>query len=208
MKHPDFFGVRDLVRLEDLFAARVHLGHKEGTRNDFMVPYIFGNRLGVDIIDLEKTVPMFQDALNFLAHIVFRDGIVLFVSKHKETVPLVESLALETGEFAHCREWRRGNFVNKHGALGAVARLPDVVVLLSTNTTAYEQHPVVVEAAKVAIPTIGIVDTSNDPRLVTFPIPGNDDTRSSVQLYCNLFAKAVKSGKAKKQQHQAELGTD
>ena len=47
-----------------------------------MTPYIFGNRLGTDIIDIEQTVPLLQDALDVMAHVAYRGGIVLFLSRH------------------------------------------------------------------------------------------------------------------------------
>ena len=58
------------------------------------------------------------------------------------------------------------------------------------------------------IPTVGIVDTSCDPRLITYPIPGNDDTPSAIQLYCNLFEKAILSGKAKRKEYLGQIERD
>ena len=139
MEHPDFFGIKETVRIKDLFHARVHLGHKEGTRNIFMTPYIFGNRLGVDIIDLEHTVPLLQDALNFLAHLAFRGGIIMFVSRHLQTLPMVESLAKKCGEYSHCRHWREGMFTNSTVKFGSIIRLPDVLVFLSTHDTVFQE---------------------------------------------------------------------
>lgn len=78
---PDFFNVKRLVKLEEMFAARVHFGHKEGTLNAFMKPYLFGSRLGHLIIDLDQSVHLLQEAVNFAAHIAFRNGIILFVNK-------------------------------------------------------------------------------------------------------------------------------
>ena len=202
LEHPDFFGIKNSVTIKDLFNARVHLGHKIGVRNDFMIPYIFGNRLGVDIIDLEQTLPHLQQALNFLAHVAFLDGIVMFVSRHLQTITMVESMAVRCGEYAHCRTWDEGTFVNSTSFFGTMIRLPDVLVFMSTHDTVFQEHKAVVEAAKLNIPTIGIVDTSSDPRLITYPIPGNDDTFSSVQLYCNLFEKAIQTGKTKRKEYE------
>lgn len=197
LKNHDFFGVRNSFTLEDLFNARVHLGHKQGLRNPHMVPYIFGNRLGVDIIDLEQTVPMLQDALNFLAHIAFRQGVILFLSRHRQMTSLIESTARECGEYAHCRRWRGGTFTNMTVQFGAVTRLPDVCVFVTTHNTIFEQHIAVVEATKMNVPTIGVVDTSCDPRLISYPVPGNDDTPSAIELYCHLFKQSILKGKEK-----------
>lgn len=77
----DYFDVHKLVTLQDLFDNRCYLGHKEGTLNHHMKPYIFGSRLGHLIIDIEQSVGLLQEALNFTAHIAFRNGIILFINK-------------------------------------------------------------------------------------------------------------------------------
>lgn len=202
LDHPDFFGVRDLVTVEDLFRARVHLGHKIGVRNPHMLPFIFGNRLGVDIIDLEQTKPLLGDALNFAAHVAFRAGIIMFMSRHRQTVPIVERTAVECGEYAHCAHWRGGTFTNAPVQYGLVTRMPDLVIFLSTLNNVFETHIAVTEVAKMNIPTIGIVDTSCDPRLITYPVPGNDDSPSAVELYCRLFKEAILRAKTKAKEMQ------
>lgn len=173
-----------------------------------MIPYIFGNRLGMDIIDLEQTLPLLQDALNFLAHIAFRDGLILFVTRHLQTLPMIESLAEKCGEYSHCRNWQEGTFTSSISFFGTVVRLPDVVVFLSTHDNIFKQHPAVKEAAKLNIPTIGVVDTSCDPRLITYPIPGNDDSPSAIELYCKLFEKAIMTGKARQENRQEKEKKD
>lgn len=50
-------------------------------RNEYMAPYIFGCRQGIDIIDLDQTIFLLFDALNFTAHVAYRGGIILFVSQ-------------------------------------------------------------------------------------------------------------------------------
>ena len=85
---------------------------------------------------------------------------------------------------------------------GGVTRLPDVMVLLNTLDTVLEPHGAVQHAAKMLIPTVGVVDSNCDPRLVTYPVPGNDDSASAVQLYCRLFSEAVRRGKAAREQHE------
>ena len=197
LKHHDYFGVRDLVTLKDLFDARVHLGHKEGCRDPYMIPYIFGTRLGVDIIDLKQTLPLLQDALNFTAHIAYREGIILFITRQLATRNLVEKMAVDCGEYSHCRNWKGGTFTNSTIHFGAVTRLPDLCIFLNTHNNVFRPHVATVEAAKMSIPTIGVVDTASDPRIISYPVPGNDDTRSAVELYCKLFTRAVLAGKEK-----------
>merc|ERR1711860_73702 len=149
LEHEDFFGVKNLFNLRDLYNARVHWGHKEGLRNEHMKPYLFGTRLGVDIIDLEQTVPLLQDALSIAAHIAYREGIILFFNRLRQTSPMVEKLAAEVGEYSHCRYWKGGSFTNSTIQYGALSRLPDLCIFLNCQNSVFEQHLAVVESAKL-----------------------------------------------------------
>lgn len=132
LKFPDYFGVRKLFRIKDLFDARIHYGHTNGTLDPNMKPYIFGSRLGHLIFDLDKTAEMLQDALNFTAHIAYRGGIILFVSHCPQHTLTVENAAKQAGEYAHAREWDFHIFTNSEKVYNGVTRLPDLVILLST----------------------------------------------------------------------------
>jgi len=58
----------------------------------------------------------------------------------------------------------------------------------------------IIDAAKVGIPTIGVVDSDCNPNIITYPIPGNDDTLESIQLYLHLFKQAILLGKKAQKQ--------
>ena len=163
-----------------------------------MKPYIFGNRLGVDIIDLDQTTELLHEALNFTAHIAYLQGVILFFTRQQRTLLLVEQTAKDCGEYAHCRYWKGGTFTNATVQYGALTRLPDLCIFIGTNNTIFEQNPAIIETAKMNIPAVGIVDTSCDPRLITYPVPGNDDSVCAIELYCRLFKEAVLLGKAKR----------
>lgn len=197
LEHPDYFGVHRLFTVEDLFNAKVHLGHKEGTLHNNMKGYLFGSRLGYCIIDLDKTAEYLRLALNVTAHVAYRGGVILFFNRSAQNGHIVERTAMECGEFSHTRFWRGGVFTNANVQFGAVTRLPDLCIFLNTLTNILEMHTAVKDCAKMAIPTIGIVDTNCNPNLITYPVPGNDDTPSSIELYCKLFKSAVLLGKAK-----------
>lgn len=114
----DHFKLDSLVAVEDMFRARVHFGHKVtislltlqiGTLHPNMKWAVFGERLGVCIIDLEvvrefllrySRLLYFNTirALNFTAHVAARGGMILFVSSHRETMLNVERIAEECGE--------------------------------------------------------------------------------------------------------------
>ncbi|XP_064546465.1 small ribosomal subunit protein uS2m [Drosophila montana] len=200
LKHPDYFQVHNLFTVRDLFNARVHYGHKEGSLDDRMRPYLYGSRLGHLIFDLDKTAAHLRDALNVVAHIAFRDGIILFFNRNALNAHLVEQKAMEAGEFSHTRFWRGGIFTNANVQFHAVTRLPDLCIFLNTQNNVLAQHTAVRDAAKMAIPTVGIVDTNCNPNLITYPVPGNDDSPAAVELYCNLFKEAIWRGKRKRRE--------
>ncbi|XP_018798418.1 PREDICTED: 28S ribosomal protein S2, mitochondrial [Bactrocera latifrons] len=200
LKHPDYFQVYNLFTVRDLFNARVHYGHKEGSLDDRMRPYIYGSRLGHLIFDLDITAAHLRDALNIAAHIAFRDGIILFFNRNALNAHLVEKKAIEAGEFSHTRFWRGGIFTNANVQFGAVTRLPDLCIFLNTQNNILTQHVAVRDSAKMAIPTIGIVDSNCNPNLITYPVPGNDDSPAAIELYCNLFKAAILRGKEKRKE--------
>ncbi|XP_075435025.1 small ribosomal subunit protein uS2m [Ascaphus truei] len=200
LKHPDFFNVKELFSLKDLFDARVHLGHKRGCRHRLMESYIFGCRLEQDVIDLDQTMDHLHLALNITAHIAYRRGVILFVSRNRQFTPLVENTAKDCGEYAHARCWQGGLLTNAHVQYGVGVRLPDLIVFIGTLNNVFEQHIAIRDAAKMNIPTAGIVDTNCNPSLITYPIPGNDDTPSSVELYCRLFKMTITRAKDKRKQ--------
>merc|ERR1719483_1201580 len=103
MKSRDFFQVHKLFTIEDLFRARVHLGHTTTATSAEMKPFIYGNRFNTAVIDLDETALLLRQALNFLAHIAYQQGIVLFAVRQPQLVHLVERTAIECGEYAHCR---------------------------------------------------------------------------------------------------------
>ena len=84
LQHNDYFSVRSCFTLKELFDARVHLGHKEGTMNPHMRRYVLGSRLKSLIIDLDQTKELLGDALNFTAHVAARRGIILIVNRSRQ----------------------------------------------------------------------------------------------------------------------------
>lgn len=205
LRHSDFFKVKELFSLKSLFDARVHLGHKAGCRHRFMEPYIFGSRLEQDIIDLEQTALHLQLALNFTAHVAYRKGIILFVSRNRQFSYLIENMARDCGEYAHTRYFKGGLLTNAPLLFGPTVCLPHLIVFLHTLNNVFEPHVAIRDAAKMNIPTVGVVDTNCNPCLITYPIPGNDDSPSSVQLFCRLFRATVIRAKEKRKQMEALL---
>ena len=138
---------------------------------------------------------LLQLALNVLAHIAYNKGVILFISTHPQFEEITQKTARDCGEYFVTGRWRGGTFTNSH-MLGT-RRLPDLVIFLHLPSLG-RNLLAVKEAAQCNIPSIGIVDSDCNPNLIMYPIPGNDDTPSSVELYCRLFKEAVVRGKEAK----------
>ena len=70
-------------------------------------------------------------------------------------------------------------------------KIPDLVFIIDTN---YESLAIK-EAIKLGIPIVAILDTNSDPEGIDFPIPGNDDARRSIDLYCSLIKETIENAK-------------
>lgn len=192
---PDFFNVKEMTNVCELFKSRVHLGHKTGMWNPLMKRYIYGCRDGIHIIDLDMTLEHLRLALNVTGHIAYRNGIILFVNKRSQFERLVQQTARDCGEYFVTQRWRGGTLTNSFMLLGTL-RLPDLAIFLSVPPS----KTAIKEVAMCNIPSIGIVDTDCDPNLITYPIPGNDDTPSAMKLYCGLFCDVINRAKAKRKE--------
>ena len=73
------------------------------------------------------------------------------------------------------------------GGISEMKKIPDLVFVIDTN---YESLAIK-ESIKLGIPIIAILDTNSDPDGINFPIPGNDDARRSIDLYCNLIRETI-----------------
>lgn len=137
-----------------------------------------------------------QLSLNVLSHIVYRGGSVLFICTHPQFENLTQKLARDTGEHFVTRRWRGGTFTNSHMVLGT-RRLPDAVVFLHLPSLG-RNALAVKETAMCNIPSVAIVDSDCNPNLITYPIPGNDDSPTALALYANLFKEAILKAKGKR----------
>jgi small subunit ribosomal protein S2 len=74
------------------------------------------------------------------------------------------------------------------GGISEMKKTPDLIFIIDTNM----ESLAVAEAKKLKIPIIAILDTNSDPTGIDFPIPGNDDARRSINLYCELLKNTIK----------------
>src|SRR3981081_336640 len=76
------------------------------------------------------------------------------------------------------------------GGIKDMGGLPDLIFVIDTN----KEDIAIKEARRLGIPVAAVVDTTCDPRGITFPVPGNDDAARAITLYCELIAKAAIDG--------------
>ena len=114
------------VTMRQMLEAGVHFGHQTRYWNPKMAPYIFGARGKIHIINLEKTLPLFTDALNFLSGVAQKRGTILFVgTKRSAREPLAEEAARAGMPFVTAR-WLGGMLTNFRTVKQSVARLKEL----------------------------------------------------------------------------------
>ena len=98
--------------MREMLEAGVHFGHQTNRWNPKMAPYIFGKRNGIHIIDLQKTVPLFRTAYQYLVDTVGRGEKVLFVGTKKQAQDVIMAEADRSGQFFVNVRWLGGMLTN------------------------------------------------------------------------------------------------
>ncbi len=114
------------VSMRDMLQAGVHFGHQTRFWNPKMKPFIFGSRNNVHIINLEKTVPMFDDALNYLSSVASKKGKVLFVGTKRAATEAVKEAAVNCDQFYVNHRWLGGMLTNWKTVRQSIKRLKDL----------------------------------------------------------------------------------
>ena len=82
---------------------------------------------------------------------------------------------------------KHAKLVRSLSGISEMQKAPDLIFVIDTKL----EHIAIAEAKNLNIPIIGIIDTNCDPDLIDYPIPGNDDSRKSINLYCRLVREAI-----------------
>ena len=220
------------VSMSDLVKVGAYFGHRSSYVNPKMLPYIYGTKNGVHIIDMSKTVAMLRCAADYVCGIARNKGRVLFVGTKMQASDILAKEASRCGQFYvnHC--WRGGlltnfstvsssvaklaeyedilqnkrdNYTKKEllwidrkraklqsvfGGIRGMGGLPDVIFVIDAK----KESVAVLEANKLKIPVVAVVDTNTSPIGVDYIIPGNDDSTQSIQYYCTIMSDAILSG--------------
>jgi len=227
-------GVIMSVSMRQMLEAGVHFGHQTRFWNPKMEPFIFGHRNKIHIINLEKTVPMFTEAENYVRKLAAKKGTILFVATKRQAREIIQEEAARADCPYVNHRWLGGMLTNFKTVQASITRLreleqmtadgaaekiskkdalmmkreleklnrslggikdmnglPDALFVIDVGY----QKGAIVEAQKLGIPVIGVVDTNNSPTGVDYVIPGNDDSTQAIRLYARAIADAVLEGR-------------
>lgn len=219
-----------VISMKQLLEAGVHFGHQTRRWNPKMAEYIFTERNGIYIIDLQKTVKKIDEAYFFIRDLVMEGGNILFVGTKKQAQDAIKEEAERCGQFYVNNRWLGGMLTNFKTVRKGIDRLQEIKKMESDGTfdllpkkevsklnlemeklqknlggiTEMKKLPVamfivdpkkernaILEARKLGIPIVAIVDTNCDPDEVDYVIPGNDDAIRAVKLISGKMADAV-----------------
>ena len=114
------------VSMRDMLEAGVHFGHQTRYWNPRMAPYIFGERNKVHIINLERTLPLYNEAVNFLSSMAANRGKILFVGTKRSAQEVVKREALRCGMPYVDRRWLGGMLTNFRTVRESIRRLKEL----------------------------------------------------------------------------------
>jgi len=164
--------------------------------NPNFMPYAYGTRAGITIIDLDQTLPLLRRAVNVVREVARRRGQIVFIGSRPELRPVVQKAAQRLGKqgYAVTDRWVPGTLTNRQHFFGPdikkVKAIPDLAIILNpTNNLS-----AIRECAIEHVPTIGVIDSNVDPRLVMYPIPANDENPRTAELISGVLSIAGKEG--------------
>lgn len=114
------------MNLEEMMEAGAHFGHQTKRWNPKMRPYIYGARSGIHIIDLQKTLPLAQEALEFIAGIVAKGKDLLFVGTKPQARNVIQEQAGRCNMFYVTDRWMGGTLTNYQTIKKSIDRLIDL----------------------------------------------------------------------------------
>ena len=225
------------VTMKELLEAGVHFGHQTKRWNPKMKDFIFGQRNGIYIIDLQKTMKVFKEALQFVGNVVGSGKDVLMVGTKKQAQDIIRDYALKCESSYVNQRWLGGLLTNFKVIRGSVDKLIELEEMkadgrwdllskkeqskqekiyrkLSKNLggikdmqtlpgvlfviDSTKEEIAILEALKLKIPVVAVVDTNGDPEDITYPIPGNDDAVRAIELFTSKISETIAEGKKKK----------
>ncbi len=121
------------ITMRQMLEAGVHFGHQTRYWCPKMAPYIFGERNNIHIFNLESTLPMYQDAQNFLGKLAAKNGKILFVGTKRAARIAIKDAAEACNMYYVNRRWPGGMMTNFKTVKRSVKRMLDLEALLGPN---------------------------------------------------------------------------
>ncbi len=223
-----------VISMKQLLEAGVHFGHQTRRWNPKMAEYIFTERNGIYIIDLQKTVKKIIEAYDFVRSIAEEGGEILFVGTKKQAMDAIKEEAERVGMYYVNARWLGGMLTNFKtirrridrlfqleemeangtfdllpkkeviklkgereklekflGGIKNMKKLPAALFVVDLR----KEKNAILEAKKLGIPVVAIVDTNCDPDEVDYVIPGNDDAIRAVKLIAETMSNAIIEGR-------------
>jgi small subunit ribosomal protein S2 len=123
------------VTMKELLEAGVHFGHQTRRWNPKMKPYIFGKRNGIYIIDLQKTLKLFQQVIEFVEDMAAHGRRLLFVGTKRQAQEAIAEEAKRCGEFSVTNRWLGGTLTNFVTLRTSIERLKDIEARLGDENS-------------------------------------------------------------------------
>ena len=123
-----------VVSMKQLLEAGVHFGHQTRRWDPKMAPYIFTQRNGIYIIDLQKTIKMLDDAYSFVRAVAQNGGVILFVGTKKQAQDSIAEEATRAGQYYVNQRWLGGTLTNWKTIQSRVQRLKDLKKMSEDGT--------------------------------------------------------------------------
>lgn len=224
-----------IVSMKALLETGVHFGHRTRRWNPKMKPYIFTERNGIHILDLQQTIVLLEDSYNLIRDAVAEGRQVLFVGTKRQAQDTIASEATRARQPFVNERWLGGTLTNwqtirqrinyldtlekrqeagefdalkkkerlsverqveklnlRLGGIRNMGSLPALMFVVDVNN----EETAVLEANKLDIPVIGVVDTNCNPDPIDYVIPSNDDAIRAIKLIVGKMADAAVEGAA------------
>lgn len=123
-----------VISMKQLLEAGVHFGHQTRRWNPKMKKYIFTERNGIYIIDLQKTVKLIDEAYDFMKDAAANDGVILFVGTKKQAQDAIEEEAKRAGQYYVNHRWLGGTLTNWNTIQTRIKRLKEIKAMEEDGT--------------------------------------------------------------------------
>ena len=130
------------ISIKDLLDAGIHFGHRKNRWNPKMSEYIFGHRNGIHIIDLQKTVIYFNEALKVIKDYASNGKNILFIGTKRQASEIIEKYALDCNQYFINKRWLGGMLTNWDTIQNSIKRLKKIEDILENKINSYTKKEV------------------------------------------------------------------